>query len=193
VIRALIFDYFGVIRLTGIRTAYQKIGGNLATDEVFIADLTSAAGYGFVTDADQQIADKLGVDLATWRDAMLHANANDPVLLAFIADIHAKKQFKTGLLSNAEDHAFDYYFEPGELERYFDAALSSGDVGHAKPEAEFYRMMSDRLGVEPTECIMIDDREEFCKGAEYIGMQSIQYRNFEQFNTALTELLATQS
>lgn len=192
-IRALIFDYFGVIRLTGIRTAYQKLGGNLATDEVFMADITSAAGYGFINDADQQIADRLGVSLETWRDAMRHTNANDPILLGFIADIHARKQFKTGILSNAEAHAFDYYFGPGELARHFDVVMSSGDVGQAKPAAEFYRMMSDRLGVAPEECIMIDDRAEFCKGAEYIGMQSIQYQNFEQFKAALAELLASQS
>lgn len=158
-----------------------------------MADLTSAAGYGFISDADQQIADKLGVSLQVWRDAMLHADANDPVLLEFIADVHARRQFKTGLLSNAERHAFDYYFEPGELDRYFDAALSSGDTGHAKPEAEFYRMMSDRLGATPETCVMIDDREEFCKGAEYVGMQSIQYQDFEQFKTDLEKLLASQS
>jgi len=188
--RALIFDYFGVIRTTGLRTAFTQLGGDLSKDETFIADVTTAAGYGFITDADEQIAERLGVALSTWKEAVSGAHGNDPVLLAYIADtLRAHKHLKTGLLSNASSQAAADYFMPGEAERYFDATLFSGEVGHAKPEAAFYRMIADKLNVSTEECIMVDDRKEFCLGAEYVGMQSIEYHDFEQFKTDLEKLL----
>lgn len=191
-IRALIFDYFGVVRTSGLRAAYRQLGGNVAKDEVFIADVTTAANYGFITDADEQLAEHLGVSLETWRTAVSGAAGNDPVLLAYIRTLR-DQHFKTGLLSNAGAEAAQDYFEPGEASRYFDAVLFSGEAGYVKPEAAFYRMMAERLGVTPEECVMIDDRKEFCIGAERIGMQAIEYHDFDQFRAALDKLLATQS
>jgi len=190
VIQALIFDYFGVIRLTGLRSAFVSLGGDLSKDEAFVTDVTTAANYGFIQDADEQLAERLGVDMTTWRKAVAGSNGNDPILLNYIAEVHKTKQCKTGLLSNAGSQALKDYFEPGEVERYFDATLVSGDTGYVKPEAAFYRMMAEKLGVESSECVMIDDREEFCIGAERVGMQSIHYQNYRQFRAALEKLLS---
>lgn len=192
-ITALIFDYFGVIRLTGLRSAFISLGGDLSKDEVFVTDVTTAANYGFIHDADEQLAAHLGVDLATWQKAMAGSNGNDPVLLKFIKEIHQVGTYKTGLLSNAGSQALKDYFEPGQLEALFDATLVSGDTGYVKPEAAFYRMMAEKLDVDPSTCVMIDDREEFCKGAEYIGMRSIHYKNYQQFREDLDKLIVSQS
>lgn len=189
-IRALIFDYFGVIRTSGLRAAYTALGGDLAKDETFVADVTTAANYGFITDADEQLAAYLGVTVEQWRQKLIDMHGNDAVLLSYIADVHARQQFKTGLLSNAGAGSLTDYFAPGELEQYFDAALTSGDAGYSKPEAAFYRLMAEKLGVTPEECVMIDDRHEFCLGAERTGMKSIEYRHFEQFRTELDAILS---
>ncbi len=190
-VKALIFDYFGVVRPVGhgIRPTYRRLGGDLTTDEAFIADLTVSAGYGFVTDMDQQIADRLGVSLEVWRQAVAGASNNDMDLLAFIEQLHQTHEFKTGLLSNAGPGTLTQYFDSGEIERCFDAAIVSGDTGLAKPEGAFYRLIAGRLGVEPHECIMVDDNVEFCKGAEYIGMKSIHYSHFDQFKKELALLV----
>lgn len=192
-IAALIFDYFGVIRLAGIRSAFVSLGGDLSKDEIFVADVTTAGNHGFIHDVDEQLAAHLGVDLAAWQRAVAGSNGNDPVLLKYIEEIHASGQYKTGLLSNAGSQALADYFEPGEVDKYFDAALISGDSGFVKPEAAFYRMMAEKLGVDPSVCVMIDDREEFCRGAEYIGMHAIQYKNYQQFRQDLDKLVASQS
>lgn len=192
-ITALIFDYFGVIKLTGLRSAFVSLGGDLSKDEAFVTDVTTAANYGFIHDADEQLAAHLGVDLATWQKAMAGSNGNDPVLLKFIKELHQEGIYRIGLLSNAGSQALKDYFEPGELETLFDATLVSGDTGYVKPEAAFYRMMAEKLGVDPSTCVMIDDREEFCKGAEYVGMRSIHYQNYQQFREDLDTLIASQS
>ena len=190
-IRAVIFDYFGVIRTTGLRAAYTQLGGDLSRDEAFVTDVTVAANYGFITDADEQLAERLGVDLPTWKEAVSGAHGNDTVLLAYIAnDLRAQKHLATGLLSNAGAQAADDYFQPGEIEQYFDVALVSGETGFVKPEAAFYRMRAERLGVSPEHCVMVDDRKEFCDGAVRVGMQAIEYRHFEQFEADLEKLLS---
>lgn len=189
-IRALIFDYFDVIRQpgNGLRSAYRRLGGDTVRDETFIADVTTAANLGFIDNPEQQLADHLGVTLEQWRHETKGANVNDQELLSFIREKRTQG-YKTGLLTNTGPHTLQTYFEPQELAQTFDAWLTSGDTGYAKPEAAFYRMMADRLGVQPEECVMIDDRPEFCEGARYIGMQAIVYKDFSQLKPQLEKLL----
>ena len=35
--------------------------------------------------------------------------------------------------------------------------------------------MAQRMGLRPEECVMIDDLEENCEGAEVAGMRSVQH------------------
>ncbi len=188
-IQALIFDFFGVIRPNdhGVRATYRLLGGDTSANEIFIADIIAAGNYGLIADADAQIAARLGVSLQTWREA-LGTQHNDQALLAFIAETRARTDYKMGLLSNSNAHMLSAYFEPGEVGRYFDAAVLSGDVGMAKPEAAFYRLIAHKLSVDPSACIMIDDRAEYCDGARRVGMQTIEYHDFDQFQTELAGL-----
>lgn len=192
-IKALIFDFFGVIRPgnNGVVATYRRLGGDVVADEVFLDDVKTAGNFGLINDADQQIADRLGVSLGTWLAALDGTN-NDQVLLDYIIELRSQG-YKIGLLSNADAHLLGSYFQPNEVNRYFDAALLSGDVGIAKPAALFYRLIAEKLEVMPEECVMIDDRPEFCAGARYIGMQAIEYRHFDQFKTDLERLLTDDS
>lgn len=188
-IQALIFDFFGVIRPNenGILATYRRLGGDVAKDAVFLENIKAAANFGLVNDADEQIAAHLGVPVERWFQEM-GATHNDPALLDFIRAKRAEG-FKIGLLSNADSHMLNVYFTPEELRSYFDAALLSGDVGIAKPAAMFYRLICDKLGVQPEACVMIDDRPEFCAGARYIGMQAVEYKHFDQLTQELARLL----
>lgn len=190
-IRAIIFDYFDVIRPagTGVRPTYRRLGGNVVKDEPFISDVTSAANYGYIADANEQLAKRLGVSLQTWLTALAGSPVNDPDLMAYIRELRAHG-YKIGLLSNAPADGLKTYFTPQELSDHFDATLLSGDSGLYKPEAAFYRLIAEKLGVLPQECVMVDDRKEFCRGAEYVGMYAIQYRHYDQFRPELEKLLS---
>lgn len=189
-IQALLFDYFGVIRPNGhgIRPTYKKLGGDLVADEPFLVDVITAAGYGFIQDMDQQIADRLGVKLSVWNEAINSASNHDQELLAYIAALRSQG-LKTAILSNASPESFTRYFKPGEAEMYFDAVFSSGDSGLVKPEPAFYHLAADTLGVDYDACLMIDDREAFCSGAQQAGMQALHYTDFAHFRTELSNRL----
>lgn len=190
VIRALIFDYFGVIRPDGVTAAYAALGGDPDKDAQFIGDTIHALNLGMIASSRPVFAEKLGVSVETWTQEVTGRYQHDKKLLAYIEAKH--KAYKVGLLSNIGPDGLKQLWPKGELEYYFDVAICSGDVGFMKPDARIYELMADRLGVEPEECIMIDDRATHVEGARATGMQAVQYENFTQ-GTAEIETLLNQS
>jgi len=67
--------------------------------------------------------------------------------------------------------------------------VASADIGFAKPEAEAYQITADRLGVRYDECVMIDDREDYCQGAIAAGMHAILYKSLVQLQRDLDRVL----
>lgn len=61
-----------------------------------------------------------------------------------------------------------------EVMRLFDVVIESSKVGVRKPDPAIYRMMCDRLGVEPHACIYLDDLGINCKPAAAMGMTAIK-------------------
>jgi epoxide hydrolase-like predicted phosphatase len=95
-------------------------------------------------------------------------------LITFIATLKGKYQL--GLLSNINGRErLGIRFEPGQLDTLFNTVVASGDEGYVKPQPEIYHIVATRLGVQPEECVMIDDIAEFCDGARAVGMQAIQF------------------
>ena len=66
--------------------------------------------------------------------------------------------------------------------------LVSAEVGLHKPQPEIYLLATERLDVEPAECIFVDDLKENCEGAEAVGMTAIRHRDPQETIARLTEL-----
>lgn len=84
--------------------------------------------------------------------------------------------YKMGLITNS------YYpmwmrnveMEAYDLNKYFDVALTSGDVGYYKPHPQVYHHTLDLLGIKPENAIYIGDRPaNDVKGANEAGMISV--------------------
>ena len=84
----------------------------------------------------------------------------------------------------------DKYFSPEQRQSLFDECVLSGEVGITKPHPHIFQMMADKLGVKPEECVMIDDIEENCSGADAAGMKAILYRTNTQVLDELKRLIA---
>ncbi|MEZ5259141.1 MAG: HAD-IA family hydrolase [Ilumatobacteraceae bacterium] len=63
----------------------------------------------------------------------------------------------------------------------------SSKVGCRKPEARFYELACERLSVEPSECVFLDDLGVNLKPAAAMGMTTIKVLSADQ---ALTDLEA---
>ncbi len=92
---------------------------------------------------------------------------------------------KTGLLSNSWGTGI-YDRAPLQM---FDAVVISGDVGLHKPQPEIYRLVCERLGIEPGEAVFVDDLRENCDGAEAVGMAAVLHRGADKTVPRLESLL----
>jgi putative hydrolase of the HAD superfamily len=57
---------------------------------------------------------------------------------------------------------------------YFDVVLESSSTGYRKPDPHFYRMALERLGVDSTEAVFLDDLGINLKPARAMGMHTIK-------------------
>ena len=69
----------------------------------------------------------------------------------------------------------------------FDHVVESSRVGHRKPELRFYEIACELAGVEPVECVFLDDLGINLKPARAMGMTTIKVLDTEQ---AITDLEA---
>ena len=187
VVKAIVFDCFGVLRPDMIRAVYARMGGDTHADDVFISDTLYQSHMGKIPSSAPVFAKRLGVSTEEWIKE-LNADSNDQQLLDYIQQL--RKKYKIGVLSNMGSGGLNRYFTPEEMDMYFDATAVSGEIGYAKPQAVAYETIADRLGVRLDECIFTDDREGYCEGARAVGMHSILYHSFPQFKDELEELLS---
>lgn len=91
---------------------------------------------------------------------------------------------RTALLSNS--WGMDYPRE--EWDEIFDAVVISGEVGMRKPEPAIYRYAAEQLGVEPGECVFVDDLGPNVKGAVGVGMVGVKFVSPDQATEELEAL-----
>lgn len=101
---------------------------------------------------------------------------------------------KTALLSNSwglELYPRDLLAETCEV------IVISGEVGMRKPDAEIFTFTTDKLGLEPQECIFVDDHPGHLKTARDVGMETVLHKSpaetIAELETLLEMPLRTQS
>lgn len=142
------------------------------------------------TDLDrgrQQLAELFGLERADFEAKVARGEVRNTALLNFIETL--RENYKTAILSNVPSGSLSKRFNDEEFAKYFDIVTASGDIGYIKPDPEAYRITARRLGVEPAECVFIDDRENQVGGAAKVGMRAILYQNLDQLKKELNELL----
>src|SRR5579871_6749717 len=72
-----------------------------------------------------------------------------------------------------------------EIMEQFDAVIESSKIGIRKPDPRIYRMMCERLKVEPSSCVYLDDLGINLKPARVMGMTTIKVESGPQ---AIAEL-----
>lgn len=110
----------------------------------------------------------------------------DEGMLAAVRTAH-RRGIATALLSNS--WGTDYPREGwGEL---FDAVVISGEVGLRKPDPRIYRLVADRIGLQPAQCVFVDDLRPNVRGAVAVGMVGLHHANARSTLDQLAALLGT--
>jgi putative hydrolase of the HAD superfamily len=188
-IKAIIFDCFGVLVGRGFDETYRTVGGNPDTDRRFVSDLLAQANHGLISQKDfsEQITTQLGISEVDWHQALKESELPNRELLDYIERLH--ENYKTAILSNANRGVVQGKLGQERLTQCFDEVIVSAEIGRVKPEQEMYKYAAESLEVELDECIFLDDLEGFVKAAEAIGMHGIVYKNVDQAKQAINRLL----
>lgn len=191
-IKAVIFDCFGVLVGSGFKETYRQAGGNPEKDKEFIATLLRDASLGLIapTTMAQRVARKLNITLAKWSEVVAQAEQPNQYLLRYIEQL--KKVYRIAILSNANHGVMERKFTSAQL-KLFDTVVVSAEVGMIKPDPGIYSYAATELGVQKAECVLVDDNEVFCRAAQKIGMKTIHYQEFSRFKLELEGLLTNNS
>lgn len=96
--------------------------------------------------------------------------------------IICKRHFKVGCITNnvPRGDGMEMAANPArasrvdDVMRQFDNVIESSKAGVRKPDLRIYRMMCERLEVEPGACVYLDDLGINCKSAAQLGMTAIK-------------------
>ncbi len=185
-IKAIIFDFYGVIRSDEYWRLIKQ-DKNMVSEFSKLADevnLGDVSWYRFV----QQLAKKTTKTVQEIISALESESINLP-LVEYIAKLH--KNYKTALLSNAAYEFFEPQARQIGFTELFDYTAVSSKLGMIKPDPRIYEHVLDKLGVGPSEAVYIDDISRFCDGASAVGMKAIWYKDFEQMKKELEQILSS--
>lgn len=80
------------------------------------------------------------------------------------------------VLSNAGDRFYKYFPEFLPIE-YFDGVIISADVHIVKPDVRIYKYLLDKFGLNPQDCLFIDDSSANVQGAMDAGINGFVFKN----------------
>lgn len=190
-IKAIIFDFFGVVRQDAFH-AWMRNHGYTRDDAPGQVSRRMDTGQISLAEFYKELAEISGQTLEE-----IHAEfaANEKFNVDVIAYIRSiKNKYKPGLLSNSEGAYLRSQLKRGELEGLFDVVLASADVGYAKPDKEFFQLMLEKLAVKPTEAVFVDDQQKNIDAAAgSVGMKTILFEDTEQFIRGLEKILSQKS
>lgn len=192
-IKAVIFDCFGVLVGRGFEETYRIAGGDPAKDREFINSQLGQANLGMISEAvfHQEMAAKLGLTIGEWQSSIQQAEKPNAELLNYIKAIHGR--YKTVILSNANRGVVESRIGDDCVKQCFDKLVISAEIGMIKPDPDIYSYAAEQLGVEPDECVFVDDKAMFLEPARELGMHTVHYRDFSQAKAELETILSADT
>lgn len=197
-IRAVIFDMGGVIIRTEDRRPRNQLAAQhgLSYDDlsrlVFDSELAAAATLGRVSDQQLwgEVAAQLNIPVEesdSFAAAFWSGDRLDRDLYEYIRSLRVK--LRTALLSNAWPDARKSLTDRFACLDVFDVVIFSAEVGLAKPAPAIYRLVLNRLGLQPEEAIFVDDFPENVQAASQLGIYAIRFESTQQIMQKISELL----
>jgi putative hydrolase of the HAD superfamily len=185
-IRGIIFDCFGVLYGGSFGTLISMCPKESLDD---LHDLNKQVDYGYITTAEyaEQVAALLSVTTDDVFKIFKVEHIRNTNLVDYLKTL--RPTYKTALLSNVGTDTMETLFSLEEQQQLFDTVFLSYQEGVAKPSREAYELVAERLGLQPDECVMIDDLEQNVEGAKLAGMSGVQHVTNQQTIETIDSML----
>jgi putative hydrolase of the HAD superfamily len=205
-VRAIISDFGGVLTtpLGNSFAAWSKQSG-IPLEDLGMAMVAAAERHGehplfvlergeiteaeFVSRLDAQMGDRtIGGLLDTYFG---HLERNHE-MIDFMAELRQRGLAMALLTNNVREWEPRWRAMLPELDEIFEVVVDSAFVGMRKPEPGIYAMTVERLGrgIEPADCVFVDDIDLNCVAAREAGMRAVLFESTEQARADVEAALA---
>lgn len=203
--KAVISDFGGVLT-TPLGNAFKALQqhSGIAPEDLRAAmqALTDADGEhplfdlerGRVTEADfnRRLSAELTritgepIDFGSFGELLFNGLSPNHEMIDLMADLR-EAGHRMALLTNNVREWEPRWRAMAPIDRIFELVVDSAFVNYRKPEPEIYQITLERLGLEASSCIFIDDMEINCEGAAAVGLHPVHFRDNRQ---AIAEIRA---
>jgi putative hydrolase of the HAD superfamily len=98
-----------------------------------------------------------------------------------------KNGIKCFVATNQEHHRTNYMRKEMVFDKWFDGVFSSADLGHKKPNIDFFQELFVKIGLpDKATTWFFDDTQKNIEGAEEFGINSKLYTDFENYKKLVT-------
>jgi HAD superfamily hydrolase (TIGR01509 family) len=101
--------------------------------------------------------------------------------------------YKLAVASNSIRDSVELMMTKARLDKHLDLQLSTNDVDKPKPDPEIYLTAMSRLGVQPDECLVVEDNENGIQaaresGAHVLVVKTVFDVNLENITRRISEI-----
>jgi HAD superfamily hydrolase (TIGR01509 family) len=127
-------------------------------------------------DHEMQVSQDEYFDLFDSKAESVYARADLMPGFHDLLDALDERDLPLGVCTSSYPRWIDIVFETNDLTARFDAVLSAADEPvPGKPEPDLYERMADRLGVAPSEMVVVEDSSNGVAAAAASGAYTIAY------------------
>ena len=125
---------------------------------------------------------EVDIDIPALKEQIHHLIEVHPHVEDFLRMLRRRRK-KVFLVTNAHYKVLDIKLRQTELGRYFDAAVTSFEMGYPKEMLAFWKVVEEKLGFEKDHTLFIDDTEAVLKTAEKFGIRYLLYKAYASSKT----------
>lgn len=116
----------------------------------------------------------------------------NPEMITLMAELRARGLRMALLTNNVREWEPRWRPMLPEIDDIFEVVVDSAFVGMRKPEPEIYQLCLGRLGggLEPGDCVFVDDIAINCEAASELGMHAVVFETTEQARAEIESALA---
>jgi putative hydrolase of the HAD superfamily len=199
-IRAVIFDFGGVLAEEGFREGIKAIGKKKGLDPDDFYNISSELVYvtGYITGGCDEhsywnaVREKTGVkgEDQEFREEILKRFKLRPEMTAVVEKIKSSG-FIVAILSD-QTNWLDELDQRTPFHHHFDYVFNSFHLKKTKRDPSIFRDVCTSLAVRPEEALFVDDNFGNIERAVSQGLRTIHFKGMSEFQIEIKKLVETQ-
>ena len=199
-IRAVIFDFGGVLAEEGFREGIKAIGNKKGLDPDDFYNISSELVYvtGYITGGCDEhsywnaVREKTGVkgEDQEFREEILKRFKLRPEMTAVVEKIKSSG-FIVAILSD-QTNWLDELDQRTPFHHHFDYVFNSFHLKKTKRDPSIFRDICTSLAVRPEEALFVDDNFENIERAMSQGLRTIHFKSMSEFQIEIKKFVETQ-